>query len=525
MIDPDTGLRLAQYTTPVFAVFATCMACYASLAIAVSYARASGVLKRLRGTPLPPTLHVVGRISSSVWVSVLAVAIMIGVGVGFYGVQVIWENVPALVLTFVVGAACFSALGLAVASVAPTPNAANAFANASLILLSFISGVFGFGDLPAWMDRVASVFPLKHFVDAFSAGFNPYEDASTPDWGSLAVMTVWGILGAVIVWRAFGWEPRSGRILLRGRRGRSAPGEVDVEEPAEVEGGVSGRTSAPAVGALAGGGALAGTDTVTTPGPPGVVGVVWQQTRYALLQMVRDPMSLFFSVIFPVLLVSFFSSIYGEEAQWGGLRLAQYLAAAFAVYGVATAGLVNIPGSIAEHRAQRILKRLRGTPVPPWAYITGRILAVWLLGLLTVVLVFAVAVTFFSVTLPPSTWAATLLAFTLAICCFAACGMAIVTGVDGVQTVIAVSLSILLPLSFISDIFISIEEMPTVLNAIGWFFPLRHSVHAAVTATSGGALDATFWGHLAVITVWMVGTGLVAWRWFRWEPRQARSSN
>jgi len=524
VIDPDTGLRLAQYTTPVFAVFATCMACYASLAIAVSFARASGVLKRLRGTPLPPTLHVVGRISSSVWVSVLAVAIMIGVGVGFYGVQIIWENVPALVLTFVVGAACFSALGLAVASVAPTPNAANAFANASLILLSFISGVFGFGDLPAWMDRVASVFPLKPFVDAFAAGFNPYEEASTPDWGSLAVMTAWGILGAVIVWRAFGWEPRSGRILVRGRRGRAAP--VEVDEAAKVEGDPSGRVAvaAPAGGALAGGGALTRTDTVTTPGPPGVVSVVWQQTRYALLQMVRDPMSLFFSVIFPVLLVSFFSSIYGDEAQWGGLPLAQYLAAAFAVYGVATAGLVNIPGSIAEHRAQRILKRLRGTPVPPWAYITGRILAVVLLGLMTVVLVFAVAVAFFSVTLPPSTWAATLLAFTLSICCFAACGLAIVTVVDGVQTVIAVSLSILLPLSFISDIFISIEEMPTVLNAIGWFFPLRHSVNAAVTATSGGALDAAFWGHLAVIAVWMTATGLIAWRWFRWEPRQARTS-
>ncbi len=497
----------------------------------MSYARASGVLKRLRGTPLPPALHVVGRISAAVWVSVLAVAIMIGVGVGFYGVQIIWENVPSLVLTFVVGAACFSALGLAVASVAPTPNAANAFANASLILLSFISGVFGYGDLPEWMDRVASVFPLKPFVDAFSAGFNPYEDASTPDWGNLAVMTAWGIAGAIIVWRAFGWEPRSGRIVVRGRRGFRAP-EPAEDAPDAVESADRlslGRVPA-ADGSALGGGASQGagvparTDTVTVPGSPGVVTITWQQTRYALLQMVRDPMSLFFSVIFPVLLVSFFSSIYGPEAEWGGLPLPQYLAAAFAVYGVATAGLVNIPGSIAEHRAQRILKRLRGTPVPPWAYITGRILAVWLLGVLTVVLVFAVAVTFFSVTLPPSTWAITLLTYTLSICCFAACGMAIVTGVDGVQTVIAVSLSILLPLSFISDIFISIDEMPTVLNAIGWFFPLRHAVNAAVTATSGGALDAAFWVHLAVVTVWMIATGLIAWRWFRWEPRQARSS-
>jgi ABC-type multidrug transport system permease subunit len=242
-------------------------------------------------------------------------------------------------------------------------------------------------------------------------------------------------------------------------------------------------------------------DRITVTGPPGVLAIVAQQTRYAMTQLRRDPMSLFFSVLFPVLLVTFFSSVYGEEATWGGLPLPQYLAAAFSVYGVATSGLVNVPGSIAEHRTQRTLKRLRGTPMPPWSYIVGRILAVVVFGLLTVVLV-----------------------FTLAICCFAACGLALVALVDSPQAVIAMALSILLPLSFISDIFIQIDEMPTVLDVIGWFFPLRHAVHAAVTATSGGALDADFWVNLGVIVLWMVATGLAAWRFFRWEPRQARSS-
>jgi ABC-type multidrug transport system permease subunit len=242
-----------------------------------------------------------------------------------------------------------------------------------------------------------------------------------------------------------------------------------------------------------------------------------------LLQIVRDPMSLFFSFIFPVLLVTFFSLIYGDEAEWSGLPLPQYMAAAFSVYGVATAGLVNLPGTITEQRTKRILARLRGTPLPPGVYVAGEILAVLVFGLLTVVMVFVVGALFFSVTLPPATWLATLLTFVLAICCFAACGLALATLVDGTQAAVAVGLSVLLPLSFISDIFISVDEMPTVLNAIGWFFPLRHAVSAAVTATSGGALDATFWGHLAVVAAWMVAMALVAWRWFRWEPRSARS--
>lgn len=512
IVDPSTGLRLAQYTTPVFAVFGACMACYMSLGIAVAYARASGVLKRLRGTPLPAGVHVAGRVLAAVLVAALAVLIMVGVGVTLYDVQIIGANVPALLLTFVVGTACFSALGLAVASVAPTPSAASAFANASLIILSFVSGIFGFGALPEWMDRVASVFPLKPFVESFSDGFNPALDASTPSWGNLAVMAAWGIAGALVVWRSFGWEPRTGRVILRRRRG--GPALEELEEPSEaVAIRSTAARAAPSMGELA---------VVVEPGRPGVVHVVGLQTRYAALQIVRDPMSLFFAVLFPVLLVAFFSSIYGDEATWGGLPLPQYLAAAFSVYGVATSGLVNVPGSVAEHRSMAILKRLRGTPMPPWSYVVGRILAVLVLGLATVALVFLEGVLLFSVTLPPSTWAATLLTFTLSTCCFAACGLAIVAFVDSPQAVIAMALSILLPLSFISDIFIQIDQMPTVLNAIGWFFPLRHSVHAAVTATSGGALDADYWFNLGVVAVWTVATGLVAWRWFRWEPRRSR---
>jgi ABC-type multidrug transport system permease subunit len=410
-----------------------------------------------------------------------------------------------------------------VAAVAPTPSAATAFGNASLILLAFISGIFGFGDLPAWMERVASVFPLKPFAESFADGFNPYIDASTPDWGDLAVMAAWGIAGAIVARRAMSWEPTLGAGGRRRSRGAVPEDGVDegpatLPEMADADGPAA-RARAGAPGAVEP--ELRRPLTVQEPGAPGLATLVARQTRYAAVQLLRDPMSLFFAIAFPVLLVVFFSSVYGEDAQWGGMALPQYLAAAFAVYGVATSGFVNLPGSIADHRALGVLKRLRGSPLPPWGYLAGRVLAALVLGLLTVVLVFAVAVALFSVTLPPSTWAATLLTFSLAITCFAACGLALVAIVDQPQAVIAATLSILLPLSFISDIFIAVDQMPVVLDAIGWLFPLRHAVAAAVTATSGGALDATFWGHLAVLLAWTLGTAAVAWRFFHWELRQA----
>ncbi len=500
VIDPDAGLRLAQYTTPVFAVFGACMATYVSLASALAYARHSGVLKRLRGTPLTPSEHIAGRVLSAIWVAALAALLMISVGVALYGVQIIWANVPALVLTFLVGTGCFAALGIALAVVAPTPNAAMTFGNASLILLSFISGVFGFGGVPDWMDRLASVFPLKPFVDSFAAGFNPYIEASSPDWADLAVMIAWGVAGALVASRAMRGEP--------GTR-RRARGDPNADPVAD---GAGPGHRAPALLRPA----------ITATAAPGLLTVTRQQARYATLQIVRDPMSLFFAVAFPVILVIFFSSIYGDEAQWGGLPLPQYLAAAFAVYAVATSAFLNLAGAIADNRAQGVLKRWRGTPLPPGAYLAGRVLSALLIGLATVALVFVVGAVFFSVTLPPSTWAATLLTFTLAIACFAACGLALVALVDGPQAIIAVGLSLLLPLSFVSDIFMAVESMPTLLNAIGWFFPLRHAVAAAVTATSGGALDSTFWMNLGVLVLWMTAMSLVARRWFHWEPRAGR---
>lgn len=510
VIDPN-GLRLAQYTTPTFAVFGVCMASYVSLATGLAYARAGGVLKRLRGTPLPPALLVIGRILSSMWVGGLAVVVMVTVGLVLYDVQVIGENVPALVLTFLVGTGCFAALGFAVAAAAPTPNAALAFANTTLILLGFVSGIFGIGDLPNWMERVASVFPLKPFVEAFSAGFNPYVEAATPDWSALAMMVAWGIAGTLIAWRALSWEPSAAGVAWRrhSQGGSAEEDEVQLRRGMTTFGGEV--TAAVSLRTMA----------VHEAGSPSFGALVWSQTRYAIWQIVRDPMSAFFGVVFPVLLVSFFSAVNGPEAMWSGMALAQYLCASFAIYGVATTGFVNLSGSIADHRTQGILKRLRGSPLPPWAYLVGRVLAALLLGLVTVVLVFAVGFTFFAVTLAPSTWLATLLVFALAICCFAACGLALVAVVDSSQAVIAATLSLLLPLSFISDIFIGIEQMPTVLNAIGWFFPLRHAVAAAATATSGGALDATFWLHLAVIGAWTVATALIAWRFFHWEPRRS----
>lgn len=507
VIDDETGLRFAQFVTPIFAVFGVCMASYVSLAAGVAYAREAGVLKRLHGTPLPSWVYIAGRIVSAIWVSMIAMVVLVGVGVAFYGVQIVWRTVPAVLVTLLVGIACFAALGLAVVALVPSANAVQGITNGTLILLAFVSGMFAFGDLPEWVERVGGIFPLRHFALAVADAFNPYLGGSGFAAGHLAVMALWGAGGALVAWRFWAWAPRTGRA----RRGREPTPAQPEPAAAGTPGAIAPAEPQVRIAELAG---------ARDVGRPGAGSVVWGQTRYAVRQVVRDPMSLFFGMAFPVLLLVFFGSTYGTDATFKGLPLAQYVTPAFAIYGIGVMAYVNLAGTIAEQRSRLTLKRLRGTPLPTWAYFGGRLLAPMLLGLLTAVIVFGFGVALFGVELPPPTWPATLFVFVVSIVCFAALGLMIASIPNSPQTVVAIALGTLLPLSFVSDIFLGVDELPTVMNVIGWIFPLRHAVSAAVTATSGGALDAAWWGHIGVVALWTLIGALVARILFRWEPRR-----
>jgi ABC-type multidrug transport system permease subunit len=502
VVDDRSGIRLAQFLAPVFAVFGICMASFVSLALGVAYAREAGVLKRLRATPLPSWVHLAGRILTAMFVSLLALLFLVGIGVLFYDVEIVWRTLPAVLLTVVVGVFCFAALGLAAVSIAPTPGATQALTNGGLILLAFISDIF-IVQLPDWLDSVGWVFPLKHFVNAVADGFNPFLAGNGIYWDHLAVMAAWGIVGVVVALLLFRWEPRpSHRERVRHRA-------EDTTMTAADE--ASAR-------------ALATARSLTPPrrgDPPTRWAVVRGQVRYSTLGVLRDPMSVFFAVVFPVLLLVFFSAIYGREVLWGGMPLPQYLAAAFSVYGVAVMAYVNISGGVVDDRSRRILKRLRGTPLPPAAYIAGRVGAALVLGLMTVALVFGVGAAFFGVRVGPWALLLTVAVYVLIIASAAALGMLLASLVDSPQSAIALALATLLPLSMISDIFVNAPDLPPVLSTIAWIFPLRHMSWLATQTAYGAGIGSEWLMHAAAVAVWGAVAALLAWRLFRWEPRRS----
>ncbi len=220
---PDLGVTTAQYFAPAMAVFAAVSASYTNIATTTAYQRDQGILKRIRGTPLPASVYMGGKILSAVEIALLSVVVMMTIGVAFYGVEVYARTLPAVIVTFIVGVGTFAALGLLVAAVVPSGEAATAVTNATLLPLAFISGIFltPTGDAPGWLDTVAKVFPLKHFVDPFVTAFNPTYTGSGWDWASLGYMALWGIGATVLAVRLFKWESPAGSGSGRRRRRRS----------------------------------------------------------------------------------------------------------------------------------------------------------------------------------------------------------------------------------------------------------------------------------------------------------------
>lgn len=218
------GITTAQYFTPGLAVFAAVSASYTNLAIGTAIARDNGILKRIRGTPIPPWAYISGRVASSVYLAFIAVALMMGVGILAYGIRLIPRTLPALALTFLVGVGCFAALGMLVAAISPNGDAAPAITNATLLPVAFISDIFfPLQDPPTWMEVAGNIFPLKHFAVAFRDGFDPNLTGMQFHWPELAIMTVWGIGAALLAVRLFRWEPSPGSA---GRRGRRRPAAV-----------------------------------------------------------------------------------------------------------------------------------------------------------------------------------------------------------------------------------------------------------------------------------------------------------
>jgi ABC-2 type transport system permease protein len=181
---------------------------FAGLAIQLVLRRESGVLKRLRSTPLPPATYIVALLVSTLIVFALQTVALFLLGRALYGTP-FPSDVGSLAVIVVIGAAAFAPLGTAVAAAIRSAEGSSAVVNFILLPMGFLSGGFGpTKGYPAALRAIGDVLPLKYFLKLVYAVYLHGHGFWTQP-GALAVLAAWGAAGLVFTIFKFRWEPRS----------------------------------------------------------------------------------------------------------------------------------------------------------------------------------------------------------------------------------------------------------------------------------------------------------------------------
>jgi len=262
---------------------------------------------------------------------------------------------------------------------------------------------------------------------------------------------------------------------------------------------------------------------------PGLIGLSWRQLRYENTIFWRTPIAAFFTIFFPLMFLLLFSALFGDETieitGRGTFSVAQFYAPALAAFAAGSATYTNIGTATAFARDRGVLQRFRGAPLPAPAFMIGKIASgVWI-AFLACALMLSIGAVFYDVSIEPERLPAALVTFLLGTGCFAALGLTLGALAPSGDSSPAVANATYLPLAFASDVFIAIGEPPAWLDFIGKVFPLKHFVNAFQDAFNPLTSDlAVRPGDWAVMAAWGVAGTLVAWRFFKWQPRESSSA-
>ncbi len=253
------------------------------------------------------------------------------------------------------------------------------------------------------------------------------------------------------------------------------------------------------------------------------VALAIRQVRYENRAFWRNPAAAFFTFAFPLIFLAIFNLLFGNEelkVPGGTTNTSTFYVPAIAVFSVVNACYTGLAMSVSLARDQGLLKRTRGTPLPAWAFLFGRVAHMTLVAVLLVAIVTAAGALFYDVDVPTRTMPAVVVALVVGAAAFSSVGLAVTAFIPNADAAPAVINAVVFPLLFISDIFIPPGNAPDWLATVADLFPVKHLSLALQTAFNPFETGAGFEpAHLAVIAAWGVGALLVSMRYFSWEPR------
>lgn len=254
-----------------------------------------------------------------------------------------------------------------------------------------------------------------------------------------------------------------------------------------------------------------------------MIAQVLSATKYSLLSFRRSPAATFFTIVFPVIFLVIFGFIFGDEVTEDGAKVATFQVPGILALSVVSATFVNLAMVSVIRREAGQLKRLRGTPMRPIVWVMGQILASLVIVAVMCVLVIALGRLLFGVAFQPETIGVFAVTVLLGSVALSALGLAISAIIPSEDAAPAITNAAVLPLYFVSDVFLFTDNSAGFISRVGDFFPIKPLAQALQPSFDPFIQGVDIpWSKWAVVAVWgLVGIAL-ATRFFRWVPKAYR---
>ena len=255
---------------------------------------------------------------------------------------------------------------------------------------------------------------------------------------------------------------------------------------------------------------------------PSTVKLLALQTRYQLVTFVRIPVAVFFTLGLPLVMLVLFNALFGDnsfETPEGDISAQQFYTGGLAAFTAVSATFTNLANMVPIRRDEGVLKRWRGTPLPTWIYIAGFILSAIVIAFVGVVLMLTLGVTVYDLEIDPAKMPAAFVTFVVGVGAFAALGMALAALVKTASSASAAANAIILPMAFVSNVFIQVDGGPQWIQTVGDLFPLKPFAETFQDAFTPFVEPPAFdWAALAFMAAWGAVGLVIALTRFTWEP-------
>jgi ABC-2 type transport system permease protein len=196
------GIPYNDFFVPGILAYGVITTTYVNMAIGTAILRDEGILKRMKGTPLPRWAYIAARIGSTVLIVTAMAVLTLALGAAAYNVHVRSSTLPGLLVTLVLGTAAFTTLGIGVTRFIPNAESAPVFVNLSVLPLTFISSIwFPVEDMPKALKTIADFFPLKPLAEGLQYAFNPHTTGIGLKAQDVRTLVIWTVVGIVLMIR------------------------------------------------------------------------------------------------------------------------------------------------------------------------------------------------------------------------------------------------------------------------------------------------------------------------------------